>query len=709
MQDPVKNTRDSSRTLWLLGGLAALSVILRCYHLDWGAPDIEEEAYPLKKAFEMCGWGSGQFTLNPETAGWPSLSFYVHMLIQHLHYGLGRISGAYGDRLDYYLIQLDWSQLLTWARGVGVLAGGGVVFLGARLADKLAGRGAALLVGLVLVFSPFLTQQSRLITPDILLAVFAAAAVTQIVTIFQRGRLRDYVWAGVWIGLGASSKYTPVLLAPILFYAHWQHLRAAGGPVKIWGLKDRRLWLAALACVMVFAITSPFVVFNPDVLQRDLDYQTAHLQDGHFGSEGRHGGYLYYLVGVLGPGLGWPALVLALAGLVWSAWKKRGVWLLLLLSFLVFYGVLGGLGTTFDRYMLPALLPLCLGLAGFYLMLRELNPALTSRHGLWVIVALGLLLTIQPALGSLDLLRQQARPGTLQQARDFMLSQLPNDAALAMELYTPALPKQSQLDLRQQDPALANMSQDQQTRYLDLVPRSVTYLPFYTTRRGASDFYYDLRHFMPFDYIVTSSAVRSRYEQSPQLYPRQVAFYADLEQYGVSVKTFSPDPNTRGPEIRIYRIADQTRQAVAQSKPALTEGFEQPFSQALVGSHFQDFIQAAAQNAMAKQYVSLAALYYQPLYATTPTAQRGGLLPAYALAHLQLSNWTKAAHLLTELLQLTPNDAQATGYLGLAQAQLGQSELALIHYRRCLELARTAPVDQSMAHWAEARIAEMAP
>ena len=33
---------------------------------------VEEEALPVRKAFEMWGWDNGQVTLDPQTAGWPS-------------------------------------------------------------------------------------------------------------------------------------------------------------------------------------------------------------------------------------------------------------------------------------------------------------------------------------------------------------------------------------------------------------------------------------------------------------------------------------------------------------------------------------------------------------------------------------------------------------------------------------------------------------
>ncbi len=40
----------------LAWGLALLGVAVRLPRLNWGLPDIEEEALPMKKALEMWGW-----------------------------------------------------------------------------------------------------------------------------------------------------------------------------------------------------------------------------------------------------------------------------------------------------------------------------------------------------------------------------------------------------------------------------------------------------------------------------------------------------------------------------------------------------------------------------------------------------------------------------------------------------------------------------
>src|SRR5262245_53626361 len=232
--------------------LAALAVLVRVPHLAWGLPDLDEEAFPMKKAFDMWGWGRGSLDLDPRTAGWPSLSFYAHLLLQHLQFWVGRMFGAFSDRYDYFVAAwVDRASLLLVARTLSVAAAAAVVWVAARVARRLAGLEAAWLVAGLLAVSPLLIEYSQLVTPDILAALFAALAVDRILRVHDRGLLRDYLWAGIWIGLGISSKYTPLLMIPGLFVAH--ALRPTANRVGL------RPWLAIAAAGAAFALTSPYV------------------------------------------------------------------------------------------------------------------------------------------------------------------------------------------------------------------------------------------------------------------------------------------------------------------------------------------------------------------------------------------------------------------------------------------------------------------
>ncbi len=700
----------SRNTLWLALLLAVLSVAFRSWNLNWGLPDLEDEAFPMKKAFEMCGWGTGQLRLDPETAGWPSLSFYVHMVWQFLQYGVGRLTGAFADHGDFFLQQMTWTPIAVWARALGVLAAGVVTFVGARLGGRLAGAVGALAVGAVLVASPLLTTHAQLISPDILLTMAAALALWHLVQVHDEGRLRDYLLAGLWIGLGASTKYTPVLLLPVLVLAHLLGPGRAGGVNITRALGDRRLLWALLVCALAFALTSPYLLLDMQTLGRDMQYQMGHMSEGHFGHATQAPGPLYYLRDVLGPGLGWPAFLLALAGLGAAAWLRRGAWLVILAAFVVFYVGMSFLQTRFDRYLLPGLLPLALGLAGGWLVLREvLENRLNNRQAVAGAAAALVLLTALPgAWSSAGDLQRKGRPGTLQLSRDWLLDlSKGQDLFVAMELYSPRLPRAKQLELRRADPAFAHLSEEQRRRWLDLQPAHVVYLPMYTTSSNHSDFYYNARHFLDYDFVVTSSFVRGRYEADPGRYPAQNRFYQTLDRLVPAVKVFAAGSDRRGPEIRLYRIDAQTRQKLAAELPALSQEDFRRAAATVVGTHFQDFVKTVAEHAALRGDSATAATYYQPLFETLPPEQRDPYLPVYARALALAGRLEEAVPLCRRWVQLDGRDPTPHGFLGAAHQAAGRLEEARAELLACVNLARGVPGQQQLLDWAQDRLREL--
>ncbi len=331
------------------------------------------------------------------------------MGLQHLQYALGRARGVYGDRGDYWVAWLlDPTPVILWGRFLATLLSAGIVAVGALLGRRLAGTAGLVTAGLGLALSPLLVRHAQLIDPDGWVGLFAALAVLRIVAVADRGRVRDYLLAGLWIGLGTAAKYTPVLLALSLAAVHLERRRAEGGDLRRLGLDDRRLWLAAAAAVAAFAIASPYTLLDLGVLRRDLAWQGEHLAKGHFGQVGQGSGWLHYLLRVLPAALGWPLLLAGLAGLVVAA--RRGprtralVWCVLPLLL-----VLGALHTRFDRYMIPLLAPLAAAAGLLWAPVRARLPQRASRGA--AVLAAALLLAL-PASATVRYLRVQARPST---------------------------------------------------------------------------------------------------------------------------------------------------------------------------------------------------------------------------------------------------------------------------------------------------------
>ena len=710
---------ESAAGRWSAWATALLGLALRLPNLGWGLPDVAEEAYPLKKALAMWGWQQGHIQWDPQTVGWPSLSFYLHLLLQHLHYAVGRLTGRFADRLDYLVsFTADHHDLLLLSRLLGVLAACGLIFVTARLARRLTGPAGGWLAGLLLAFSPLLIHHSQLITPDILLTFFAGLALQSIVDIHERGRRRDYVLAGLWLGLGASCKYTPAVLYIVLYVAHLLARHRDAGRLAPRDYVPARVGLAVLCGAAAFLATSPYFLVSGGVLGRDVGYQMLHLQQGHFGHGTSVPGIWYYLARVLAPGLGLPALVLGLAGLGLQAWRRRGVWLLLLLAVLVFLVPLSLIKTRFDRYLLPALMPLALGLAAWTVLLDDLlRSRLTRRDrdggrrlalaGVLVVV----LALLPTGLGAWHYHATQSRPSTLQVARDFILTTLaPSRPVLAMEAYTPQLQDEFRSELHG-SPVYPLLSPAQRDRVKLDERITVDYIPIYSTRVELAAFYYDLRHYAPYTHIVTSSSVAGRYLAEPARFPEQVRFYADLDRYARLVARFGPGDGLTGPEIRIYAVDRQRMAALVQQRGELPPDIHQAYADRLHAPHFRNFVRDVARRAERAEMWSHAARYYDMLADTAdPVTERDKLLAwleRSSYTHLRAGEFERSAWAAELYLERQPESARLWGYLGQARVGQGDLEQGRQAYERCRRIAAGDPALAEWRQWADERLTEL--
>lgn len=651
-------------------GIAAFAFLIRIPNLRWGLPDVEEEALPVHKAFDMWGWDQGHIDLDPQTAGWPSFSFYAHFVLQKAQYLIGKLAGRYHDPLDFFVEHADVSTLMTPARFLSLLMGVAVVVIGVRLALRLTGWFGALATGLVLSLSPLLIEHSIKVTPDIFLTLFSALALGSILNIYEKGRWRDYLWGAVWIGLGAASKYTPVLFIPCLIAAHL--LRE--WPATAWrSLADRRFLLAGVTCAATFFAASPFTLLNFAATKRDVPFQFMHVvTSGHFGSELDLPGHLFYLVKVLPEALGWPALILGLIGLVLAAWRRRGPWLLILFYFACFYAGIGALRSLHPHYILPALLPLALGLAGLADELMQIVAARKPRWSVAIASALLAVVLIPPAVQSAKQSQRYSRPSTLAQSRRFIMQELNGpEIAFALENGGPDLPRGTQADFAHR-PVFARLDEANRERLLKRPSAHRFEINMYITDAHGSDLFYDLRHYLDYNYIVIAGTAYHRYVGLADEFPRQNAFYQDLERYCELVRDFPESPDRLGPDVWIYRISPRTKQ-ILQDRGRLSRGFYSAYMGTVRRNDLHSFLGFTGDLAMRREDWPNADLYLGTLLDLRPDIRQEILLTV-AYAKYQAGNFIEAAPLCAEFLKHHPGDERAIALAAAIVKDAGELE-----------------------------------
>lgn len=262
--------------------------------------------------------------------------------------------------------------------------------------------------------------------------------------------------------------------------------------------------------------------------------------------------------------------VLALAGMAIGLWKKNRwaiVWTLSILSFLTVLVLSDRPGE--DRYLLP-LVPASWLLAAWAI------EGITRRRRPLVILALFVVVT--PSM--LKLVEQNytwTRPDTRVIAKAWIEENVPADAKILMDgmqyrfiMSPPLTPNPVAVKRRVEDAkevaeSGARLSRGVSGDMLDLYAKAMEAMPgprydLHSTVWGLAVEELDFYPAECFSYVVTSSAITSRFERKIyfESYPESARFYSGIRNDPRFEKVYSVAPvrwHVQGPEINVYRVA----------------------------------------------------------------------------------------------------------------------------------------------------------
>jgi hypothetical protein len=367
-------TAEISRR-WAWPGLAAVlgaGLALRLWGVQQGLPyayNADEADHFVPHAIAMFG-----HDLNPHYfANPPAFTYVLHFLFAIAYGGKHGVSQAFA---------LHPSDVYTLARvasaALGVLALWLLYTTGARLFSRGVGLLAAAIeaVAFLPVFYAHLALNDVPTLAPLTLSLLGAAGV------LRKGRLIDYLVAGIGLGFACASKYTAgIVLVPLL----------AAGAARLYDGEEgeaRARVAARIALALAFAGVVAFAAFflaNPYSL---LDYKSFHAElvhqsslsaeaQGKLGAP-RNGGLAYYLWSLTW-GLGWAPAIAALGGAltIWRRDWRLGA--LLVPAPLLFLAFMGLQGRYFGRWLLPIFPLLCLLAAYFVLELAGVLAAALAR------------------------------------------------------------------------------------------------------------------------------------------------------------------------------------------------------------------------------------------------------------------------------------------------------------------------------------------
>jgi 4-amino-4-deoxy-L-arabinose transferase-like glycosyltransferase len=349
----------------LLGGALAL----RLWGVEHGMPyayNIDEAAQFVPRAIAMTG-----FRLNPHYfANPPALTYLLHVIFM-VRYG----SHAAAVRA----FETHPAQVYTIARVtvavLGVISLWLLYVLGSRLLDRRVALLATALaaVAFLPVFYSHLALNDVPTLVPLLVSLIGSAGV------MQQGRTRDYLLAGIGLGVGAATKYTAGVVVVALLAAVAIRLRAS----RSRGEAPRRalegLLLAGVVALLAFLVANPYALLDFHSFIRELGHESSVAEEAAGKLGAPHQPTVVYYLWSFTWGLGWVPALAALGGAV-TVWRRdsRVGWLLVPMS-VVYLVFMSTEGRAFGRWLMPILPVACLLAAQFAFALVDAAARALAR------------------------------------------------------------------------------------------------------------------------------------------------------------------------------------------------------------------------------------------------------------------------------------------------------------------------------------------
>jgi hypothetical protein len=419
-EEPGASPSRRSRALgWpaIVVGLFAGALILRLWGLKTGLPYVynaDENSHFVPRAIGMFGHSlNPDYFINP-----PAYTYVLHALFT-VRWGTdpASIGGAFAaDPTAAFALARATSGVL------GALAVALLAIAGARLfSDKRVGALAGAL--LAVAFLP--VHYSHFALNDVPTLAPLCAALIGIAGIYRTGRTREYVLAGVALGVAIATKYQAGIVIVTLVAA------AFASPVV--HARVRNLALALGLLVVGFLAANPYALLDSEAFREALEKQTetAGEEGGKLGLA-NSSGWRYYL-GTFTWGFGWLPAAFALGGAVGLAVRHRRLAILLAPAPLLLFLYLGEQARFFARWMLPIYPLLCLMAAWAAVALVDrlrVRPALALGALSVLLLGQGLVFSVHNDL-------VLARADSRWVAREWMKANIPAGTNIVMEPIAP--------------------------------------------------------------------------------------------------------------------------------------------------------------------------------------------------------------------------------------------------------------------------------
>ena len=519
---------------WAVLGIMVLSLGLEIWAVSYDLPypGVDEPTF-VRPAVHMAATGD----LDPHWFGHPgSTTIYPLAGMYHAWDAVahgGPVFSADARVADRFVTSPGTFYLIgrLWAIAYTVAAIPLVFLLGRRCFSTAVGLASAALWAVL----PLVVSYGRVVRTDSAGVFFALLALLLIVRLLDRASIRDFVLAGVAVGLGISSRYFLVTLLVALAVAGAMVIRR-----RVPGASIRGIAAGVGAAVVTFALTTPFFFLDWTTARASL----ANENTSNLGHDGLSpiGNLRWYVGNSIPKSLTWPVALLALIGIIVAlAYRRDPRRLVLLAGVTTFLVAISMSELHWERWPLP-ILPVVVLFAvdGMAWLTAKLSARLGRPALSPAFAAAGIaLVAIWPARDVIQLNARESRPSTRIVARHWIEANIPPGATLAKELKTAPLDGTRIHWLERNTLAGDGSTLD---RYLD-------------------DGY---------QYFVINSGISGTFATQPRRYPMQARFYRELRRDGCLLHVFRPGSNRDGPVIRVYEVSDPDSTSAAALSPDCT-------------------------------------------------------------------------------------------------------------------------------------------
>jgi hypothetical protein len=523
-----------------VGVLLAFAFGLRIWGVDHGLPyayNADENAHFVTRAIGLFGHGwDPQYYVNP-----PAYTYLAHLLLGAWYGGREGVSNAFAA---------DPTQIWILTRVLAAILGTLAVWLtylaGSRLVDRRVGLLAAgvFTVAFLPVFYAKLALNDVPTLAPLCLALWGTAG------ILRSGRQRDYVVAGIGLGLACATKFTGgIVLLPLVAAAIAQFTAPGGRSGAARGIA-----IAGGCALVAFVAANPYAILNWDAFVNGLTHQSDASGDaaGKLGLTQKNG-YAYYLWS-FGWGLGWIPLFAAVGGAVRLWFDERRLFWVMVPAVLLFVLFMGSQERYFGRWLMPVFPFVCILAAYAAFELVDWAERYSSALKPTFVVAAIVALCAQGFVYSLHSGLVLSREDTRNLAREWMVAHIPLGEKIVVEPVVPDLWAQ---DIGNPTPLTANgyrwlkfpLSKsiiDPKTGapFADGLPQPVNIEDFEKVLTPDLVSTFEQQDYC---WVVVGSTQRGRAEAQPEAVPRALDYYRELQSRATVAHEVSPYKKGAGP------------------------------------------------------------------------------------------------------------------------------------------------------------------